>query len=150
MSDWQKQKAEKCGCKGSDDMCGCQNNAPITEPRRMPDEMMAWPSNVTASGQIAITGGWSANQHFNDEAVRYVRDDLPPTHAQIIASPEVQALMKALGEARRAIGDHFAPMDCYTTGPLTGDWHRDMVECPACAFIAAHDAALAQLKEPKP
>lgn len=39
----------------------------------------------------------------------------------------------------RAIGDHFAPNDCYSTGPLTGDPYLDLVECPACAFIAMHD-----------
>ena len=75
--EWQIEKGNRCGCKGSDDWCGCQNNAPILKPRIMPDEMVAWPSNVTASGQVALTGGWSANQHFNDEAVRYVRADKP-------------------------------------------------------------------------
>lgn len=39
--------------------------------------------------------------------------------------------------AKRAIGDHFAPNDCYATGPLTGDRFRDLVECPACSLIAA-------------
>jgi hypothetical protein len=43
----------------------------------MPDEIVAWPGNVTASGQVAITGEWSANQYFSDEAVRYVRKDKP-------------------------------------------------------------------------
>jgi hypothetical protein len=54
-----------------------------------------------------------------------------------------QGLREALAEARRAIGDHFAPGDCYATGPLTGDAYRDLVECPACSFIAMHDALLA-------
>lgn len=53
-------------------------------------------------------------------------------------------LVKALKEARRAIGDHFAPNDCYSTGPLTGDLIRDLVECPACSFIKMHDATLAK------
>ena len=54
------------------------------------------------------------------------------------------ALKKALEEGRRAIGDHSAPHDCYATGPLTGDDYRDLVECPACSFIAMYDAALSQ------
>jgi len=54
-------------------------------------------------------------------------------------------LEAALKEGRRAIGDHWAPNDCYATGPMTGDAIRDLVQCPACSFIALHDAAL---KEP--
>jgi len=50
--------------------------------------------------------------------------------------------VEALREGRRAIGDHIAPNDCYTTGPLTGDDYRDLVECPACSFIAMYDKAL--------
>ena len=48
-----------------------------------------------------------------------------------------------LDEARRAIGDHFAPGDCYATGPLTGDAYRDLIECPACSFIAMYNRVLA-------
>ena len=51
-------------------------------------------------------------------------------------------LEAALKEGRRAIGDHWAPNDCYATGPMTGDAIRDLVQCPACSFIALHDAAL--------
>jgi hypothetical protein len=50
-----------------------------------------------------------------------------------------KALLSALREARRAIGMHNAPNDCYATGPLTGNEFRDLVECPACSFIALHD-----------
>ena len=73
MSDWQVEQGKRCGCKGSDEWCGCQNNAPITEPRRMPDEIIAWPSGVTPSGAVALTGTWSARRHYSDEAVRYMR-----------------------------------------------------------------------------
>ena len=55
-------------------------------------------------------------------------------------------LYAALEEGRRAIGDHFAPNDCYATGPLTGDPYRDLVQCPACSFIAMYDAALAKAR----
>lgn len=64
---------------------------------------------------------------------------LPPEEDGVIGE-----LREALKEGRRAIGDHYAPNDCYATGPLTGDAHRDLVECPACSFIAMHDAALAR------
>ncbi|HBM28662.1 MAG TPA: hypothetical protein DDZ92_07235 [Halomonas sp.] len=51
-------------------------------------------------------------------------------------------LVEALREGRRAIGEHSAPHDCYATGPLTGDEFIDLVQCPACCFIAKHDAVL--------
>jgi hypothetical protein len=51
---------------------------------------------------------------------------------------------EALREGRRAIGDHFAPNDCYATGPATSDPYRDLVECPACSFIAMYDRAKAR------
>ena len=53
-------------------------------------------------------------------------------------------LLAALHEGRRAIGDHFAPNDCYATGPMTGDEYRDLVQCPACSFIAMYDSAIAK------
>ena len=60
---------------------------------------------------------------------------------------QADALAEALKEGRRAIGDHNAPSDCYATGPLTGDPIRDLVQCPACSFIAMYDAALAAYQE---
>ena len=55
-----------------------------------------------------------------------------------------QELLAALEEGRRAIGEHLAPYDCYATGPVTGDAFRDLVQCPACSFIAMHDDAIAK------
>lgn len=65
-----------------------------------------------------------------------------PTMTEIVMSQRIAELEAALVEGRRAIGEHYAPRDCYATGPLTGDTYRDLVECPACAFIAMHDAAM--------
>jgi hypothetical protein len=45
----------------------------------------------------------------------------------------LRALVRA---ADRAIGDHNAPSDCYATGPMTGDPIADLVECPACIYLA--------------
>lgn len=59
----------------------------------------------------------------------------------IAAAPD---LLEALHEGRRAIGDHHAQNDCYATGPMTGNAFRDLVECPACSFIAMYDAAIAK------
>ena len=63
-------------------------------------------------------------------------------NAQLIAA--APDLLDALHEARRAIGDHCAPNDCYATGPMTGDSIRDLVQCPACSAIAMYDAAIAK------
>ena len=59
---------------------------------------------------------------------------------------ENERLRSVLDEARRAIGEHFAPNDCYATGPATGDAFRDLIECPACSFILKYDATRAALK----
>ncbi len=55
---------------------------------------------------------------------------------------ERKILIEALKEARRAIGDHYAPNDCYATGPLTGNEFRDLVQCPACSAIAMYDETI--------
>jgi hypothetical protein len=62
----------------------------------------------------------------------------------VVAAAAAPVLLEALHEGRRAIGDHFAPNDCYATGPLTGDAFRDLVQCPACSFIAIYEAAIAK------
>jgi hypothetical protein len=63
-----------------------------------------------------------------------------------MAAPE---LVTVLHEGRRAIGDHHAPDDCYATGPMTGDAFRDLVQCPACSFIAMHEALLSRIEGEK-
>ena len=48
-------------------------NRETDDARRMPDEIIAWPSDVTPPGETALTGTWSARRHYTDEAVIYVR-----------------------------------------------------------------------------
>ena len=60
---------------------------------------------------------------------------------------EKAALIEVLREGRRAIGDHSAPDDCYATGPVTGNAYRDLIECPACSFIAKYDETLSRTQE---
>ena len=74
-SDWQAEQAQRCPCRGSDEYCGCQNNEPVTKPRRMPDEIVAWPAGVYPGGELALTGGWSARRHYTDETTQYLRAD---------------------------------------------------------------------------
>ena len=90
----------------------------------------------TADGEstVALTCGGGPGVAITAPAQR--------ANARLIASaPE---LLEALIEGRRAIGDHDAPNDCYATGPMTGNHYRDLVECPACSFIAMYDAAIAK------
>ncbi len=67
-----------------------------------------------------------------------------PTPSNATAEPSVAQIMAVLHEGRRAVGDHWAPNDCYATGPVTGNEYRDLVECPACSFIAMYDALCAK------
>jgi hypothetical protein len=48
---------------------------PDDRTRNMPDEIVAWPADVTPAGSFALTGAWSARRHYTDEAVAYVRKD---------------------------------------------------------------------------
>jgi len=47
---------------------------------------------------------------------------------------ERDRLKNLVAMAELAIGEHYAPSDCYSTGPLTGGIADHL--CPACAFIA--------------
>jgi len=70
-------------------------------------------------------------------------DDMTEAAAALRAQQErIDALEAVVREGRRAIGEHWAPNDCYATGPMTGDAIHDLVQCPACSFIALHDATL--------
>jgi hypothetical protein len=80
-----------------------------------------------------VTAGGSA-KGMSDE-----REVMAANALLIAAAPD---LLEALKEARRAIGVHTAPDDCYATGPLTGDHIRDLVQCPACSAIAMYDDAI--------
>jgi hypothetical protein len=55
--------------------------------------------------------------------------------------------VEVIDEYKRAIGDHYAPNDCYATGPVTGDPIRDLVECPACSALAKHEKLLTELEK---
>jgi|GEM_PF-2139680 len=67
---------------------------------------------------------------------------------------EREALKRMLRSSVRtgllAIGDHFAPNDCYATGPLTGDPFADLLVCPACSALAEYKRIEAALMEPAP
>ena len=81
--------------------------------------------------------------HINAKVLQNITSELIYARAELKRlRAERDALRKVITEGRRAIGDHFAPHDCYATGPMTGDPIRDLVQCPACSFIAMHDTAL--------
>lgn len=61
----------------------------------------------------------------------------------LVMQLSIQRKDEALRRARRAIGDHVAPEECYATGPLTGNDYLDLVQCPACHFLESYDEAIA-------
>jgi len=117
---------------GHTQLCILMEHGLIAKPK--PGKYQA---NLTQKGKRYARSIWRT--HFNAA---------PPLSAAL-KLPEVAALVEALRESRRAIGDHFAPHDCYATGPVTGDHYKDLVQCPACSFIAMHDAALSALDAAK-
>lgn len=70
-SDWQHEQGQKCGCKGSDENCPCQNVSPAQisslRSREVPPEIMCWHS-VQSLDHI---GTW-ATTRYPDEAAPYV------------------------------------------------------------------------------
>jgi hypothetical protein len=64
-----------------------------------------------------------------------------------LAAPE---MLEALKIGRRAIGEHYAPDECYIIGPLTGNDYIDLVQCPACQFIHMYDAVIAKAEGRQP
>lgn len=55
---------------------------------------------------------------------------------------ERSELIELIELMRLAIGEHNAPNDCYSTGPLSGNPVSDLVACPACSAIAKYDAVM--------
>ena len=87
--------------------------------------------DASLSRRMEYSGKWDSPQAHQVRALRDKADT---------AERRVADLEKLLASARRAIGDHHAPNDCYATGPLTGDQFLDLVQCPACAFLDQYAA----------
>ena len=71
-----------------------------------------------------------------DDCIRKTREDRDELLKQR------DELLEALKAARRAIGDHHAPEDCYATGPIARNDYLDLVQCPACFAISKYDDAV--------
>ena len=59
------------------------------------------------------------------------REVIPRLRAEFAAANEREAALRRALE--RVVGDHHAPSDCYSTGPLTGTPMDEM--CPSCDAI---------------
>lgn len=112
-------------------------------------------SQLASSGGTATTEGDNSSEGASCGVAPQELPETLPKHVPLAAMQAVRRAAKAgrklntellavLHEGRRAIGDHWAPNDCYATGPVTGDPFRDLIQCPACAFIAAYDAVVAK------
>lgn len=112
-------------------------------PQSIEGAMPPLPEPYSAAAALGLD-----NLHTTDVVHAYAKAYAAPLLARVAELQADSRRMKAaLLEARRAIGDHHAPDDCYATGPMTGNPIRDLVECPACSAIAMFDAALAAHKE---
>lgn len=90
-SDWQKDKASRCPCRGADEWCGCQNENPADYSASvkgdLPPKVMVWRSQP-----MAHIGTW-ATTRYPVEAVAYVPES---TLSAAMDLPEVNALAEAL------------------------------------------------------
>lgn len=123
-----------------------------TNPESAAVEAVAW--DYCPEIRIAVTNGkgganMTLNGHgapagislYHGDYVSELQSALDALRGEVAAAERrVAELEKLMAAARRAIGDHHAPNDCYATGPLTGDEFLDLVQCPACAFLDQYDA----------
>jgi hypothetical protein len=67
---------------------------------------------------------------------------MPTVTAEQITSYREQATKiekqrdELLAALRDVIGSHFAPNDCYSTGPMMGNAVYDLVRCPSCCGLS--------------
>ena len=99
--------------------------------------------NINSDGDVVVDIECISFHATTEEASNYVTHAIN-SHDELVQMN--QKLLAALEEGRRAIGEHSAPYDCYATGPITGDPFRDLVQCPACSFIAMYDDVIAKAK----
>lgn len=97
--------------------------------------------SVRNAGGLIAQGPFPSHYPGQDERFLVDRGRYEANANLISAAPD---LLASLREGRHAIGEHQPPDDCYATGPLTGDPIRDLVQCPACTFIAMYEKAVAK------
>lgn len=73
---------------------------------------------------------------------------LQDANAEVVRLRE--ALRRVIEAAERSQGDHFAPDDCFATGPSTGNPWADLVACPGCVQQNEIEAARALLPKENP
>lgn len=102
-SDWQKDKASRCTCRGADEWCGCQNENPAdylaSVKGDLPPKVMVWRSQPMAH---IVT--W-ATTRYPVEAVAYVPE---ATLSAAMELPEVRALVEAVTRQVENIDDWLA------------------------------------------
>jgi hypothetical protein len=104
------------------------------------------PETIWMDGDIEKGDGYwtrcfETEKPCSEPAIAYRRADLPPTTDQLLSDPRVEALVDGAQWARNRL-------------EMIADesWHgdgRDLKRSIVCVF-SDFDAALAQLKEPKP
>lgn len=62
-SDWQEQNAKRCGCRGSDDYCPCQNDPDHFKPKSLEDQLADAEARVEEIKRQIRTGPCATNGH---------------------------------------------------------------------------------------
>lgn len=62
-SDWQIANAQKCGCRGSDDYCACQNDPDHFKPKSLDDQLAEAEARVEEIKRQIRTGPCAQNGH---------------------------------------------------------------------------------------
>lgn len=131
-SDWQKDKASRCPCRGADEWCGCQNENPAdylaSVKGDLPPKVMVWRSQP-----MAHIGTW-ATTRYPVEAVAYVPE---ATLSAAMELPEVRALVDAAWSVNHD--------NLHGNGLEGFRKNRDRLR----VTLENLDAALAAIKEPK-
>ncbi len=141
-SDWQKDKASRCPCRGADEWCGCQNENPAdylaSVKGDLPPKVMVWRSQP-----MAHIGTW-ATTRYPVEAVAYVPE---ATLSAAMELPEVKDVLTLLTEARADLETYvnadYPASTCAEYPDIARRHARDMELCRRI------DAALAAIKETK-
>ena len=103
------------------------------------------PTPLTHDLRLGVAGEGPYAYDWKDKPHRLVYTACAQIEANALLIAESPAMLEALREGVRAIGDHNAPIDCYATGPVTGNPFRDLVQCPACSFLAMAEPILARI-----
>jgi hypothetical protein len=103
------------------------------DPRRCARKPIPGPADIPCGLPYGHTGSCKPDYHHDPHSAAEVKAYMDAANKEVASEPNNEE--KLLQLADRAIGEHSAPKDCYSTGPMTGT--RMDETCPACDYIKA-------------